>query len=261
MRTGSSTSRHGGPHKNRFWSTIKSLTRARIITGLITILPIYITVLVVQFVFRLLRDSSQWVVYGILEHDWRPWGLEWGGFAEGQLHTPALQWGLAIFSVLLTAFILYAVGVFTANIIGRRLLRAFELLIDRVPLAKSVYHASKQILESFASPSPATFQRVVLVPFPSREVRSIGFVTSTSVDPDTGLELVSVFLATTPNPTTGYVFLTPRSEITELNWSVEVAVKAVMSGGILTPESVQWASPARGGTGATAEPAITPPSP
>lgn len=261
MQPVSPTSRTKGPRKNRFWGTIKALTRARVITGLITILPIYITVLVVQFVFRLLRDSSQWVVYGILEHDWRPWGLEWGGFTEGQLNTPAMQWGLAIFSVLLTGFILYAVGVATANILGRRFLRAVELLIDRVPLAKSVYHASKQILESFASPTPSTFQRVVLVPFPSREVKSIAFVTSTSVDPNTGQELVSVFLATTPNPTTGYVFLTPRAEITELDWSVEVAVKAVMSGGILTPGSVTWTPPGAARTETSSGPEAPPPVP
>lgn len=223
------------PRPSRFWSTIKSLARARTAAGLITVLPIYITILVVQFVFRLLRDSSQWVVYGVLQYDWSRWGLQWKPFTDQELDNPGLQWGLAIFSVFLTAFILYAIGVFATNILGKRLLHVFEHLIDRLPLVKSVYHACKQILESFAGPTVQTFQRVVLLPFPSKEVRSIGFVTSTTTDTASGHELCTVFLPTTPVPTAGYVFVMPRTELIELDWTVEEAVRVVMSGGILTP--------------------------
>lgn len=228
------------PRKSRVGSTLKALLRTRISAGLITVLPIWVTIKVIQFVFRLLRDSSQWLLYGILQRDWTIGSFHWGKFTEAQLQVPAIQWGLEIFSVLLTAFILYAIGVFTANILGRRLIGMFETFVDRVPLAKTVYHASKQILQSFAGPTVETFQRVVLVPFPSHEVRSVGFVTSVSRDAHTGEPLCTVFLATTPNPTTGYMFVMRHADVIDLDWSVEEAVKVVMSGGILMPSSVPW---------------------
>lgn len=228
------------PKKSRVWATIKALTRTRITAGLITVLPVYITIKVLQFVFRLLRDSSNWVVYGVLKRDWTIGDMHWGGFTDAELQNPALQWGLAIFSVFLTAFILYGIGVFTANIIGRRLIRLFETFVDRVPLAHTVYHAVKKILESFAGSTTTTFQRVALVPYPSRETRSIGFITSAPIDSASGDDLVSVFVPTTPNPTGGFVFVTRRSEVLELDWSVEDALKVIISCGILMPNQVHW---------------------
>jgi uncharacterized membrane protein len=101
---------------------------------------------------------------------------------------------------------------------------------------KTVYHAMKQILSSFAGDQTQNFQRVALIPFPQDRMRSIGFVTNVFRDSITGEELCCVFIATTPNPTTGYLQIVRRSEITELDWSVEDAIRTVMSGGILKPD-------------------------
>jgi uncharacterized membrane protein len=190
-----------------------------------------------------MRDSSQWLVYGVLHGEWigyltDPWGFHWPGFTDEELQSPRVQWSIAVFSVFLTIFLLYTIGAFAANVLGHRILDFMERVVDRLPLIKTVYRASKQILMTFTSQQDTTFQRVALVPFPNTEVRSIGFITGTSIDATSGEDLCTCFIATTPNPTTGFVFLLKRSDVVELDWSIEDAVKVVMSGGILVPGSV-----------------------
>lgn len=235
------------PKKSRIWATLKVLTRTRVMAGLIVVLPIYVTIVVVRFVFEIMRDSSQWVVYGILEGGWMQWlpegwQFEWQGFTRDELQGSRIQWGIAIFSVFLTVFILYTIGLMTANIVGHRTLALFERIVDRVPLVKTAYRLPKQILASFATHSGdgPKFQRVALVPYPSRETRSIGFITGSCREHETGEEIVSVFVATTPNPTTGFVFLLRRSELIELDWTLEDGFQAMMSAGILMPGVVPF---------------------
>jgi len=107
-----------------------------------------------------------------------------------------------------------------------------------LPLIKTVYRACKQILEAFAGDAKQEFQRVVLVPFPCMEIRSVGFITSITKDLDTGEDICSVFLTTTPNPTSGYVLLVRRTDLIELDWSVEYAFSVIMSAGAMIPPQV-----------------------
>jgi uncharacterized membrane protein len=253
---------HAPLKRSRIWATFKKLIRARITAGLITILPIMITYWLVKLIFELMRDASQWVVIGVLEARWGGALLEQmiddetqrrllkvkalGGagyktlsdafHAEGvALLAPAVQTGIAIFSVLLTIFILYSVGLFTANIVGRRFLYLAEAFVERVPLVKTVYGSTKQILSSLTGDQTEKFQRVALVPFPQEKMRCVAFITATFPDSISGEELCSVFIPTTPNPTTGYLQILKRKELVELDWSVEEAVQVIMSGGILRP--------------------------
>lgn len=243
---------------NRLWDAIKRLVRARITAGVITVLPILITLWVIRLIFISMRDASQWVVKAILMGTWspdkpgtRPVLLERLGFdfeTYAALSVPErraqffdlvpweVQWGIAIFSVLLTIFFLYAIGLFAANLVGRRVIAAFEQLFDRVPLIKTVYRGLKQILSSFSGDQSQSFRKAALVPFPQEKMRCVGFITNVFYDSVTGEELCSVFIATTPNPTTGYLQVLKRKDITELNWSIEDAIRCVMSGGILKPE-------------------------
>jgi uncharacterized membrane protein len=126
--------------------------------------------------------------------------------------------------------------VFAANIVGRRTIDLFESFVDRVPLVKTVYRALKQILATFAGEQSQEFQRAALVPFPQEKMRSVGFITAIFKDSITGEELAAVFIPTTPNPTTGYLQILKRKELVELDWSVEDAVRTIMSGGILRPD-------------------------
>lgn len=235
---------HPRQRKSRVARTMKALLRTRIMAGLLVVLPIYIVIVLIQVVFRIMRDSSQWVVLALLDIKWFQqyvWKVELEGaetFDVNKLLTehPVLDWGIAIFSVLLTISILYAIGVFTANIVGRRIIDLFESILDKVPLVKTVYRSSKQILSTFSGEQSQEFQRAVLIPFPQEKMRCVGFITALFNDSVTGEELATVFIPTTPNPTTGYLQILKRKELVELDWSVEDAVRTIMSAGILRPD-------------------------
>lgn len=238
------------PKRSRIWMTLRSLLRARITAGLFVILPLWITYLLVRFLFEFMRDTSLWMVEMWLNMGLGGrWLARWG-ISEEILHAKGIeafprhvQWGIEIFCVFLTIFFLYAVGMLTANILGKRVIGLVEVLLGRLPLIKTVYRASKQILSSLAGESGQSFQRVALLPFPSRETRSIGFITGTSRDSRTGEELCTVFLASTPNPTTGFIFVLPRKDVVELDWSIEKAIGVIMSGGVMIPEQIPLLGP------------------
>jgi uncharacterized membrane protein len=231
--------------RSRATATLNALIRTRITAGLITILPIIITVLLIRVVFGWLRDASLWIVDAFLLSSWgrgvvERWGLTPAQLTEAGLQgLPAeLQWGISLFCVALTVILLYLIGLFAANVLGRRALELIDLIAGRVPFVKTIYSALKQILALFSGESTQRFQRVALVPFPNQLTRSVGFITNTMQDATTGEELCAVFIATTPNPTTGFVFVVRRADITEVDWSIEDAVKIIMSGGILAPSDV-----------------------
>ena len=230
------------PHRSRLAATLRALFRARVTAGLLVVLPVWVSWLLVKFIFGAMRDASQWAVIRALENTWFQEhvfkiALRGAKFDVDQAlrDYPALDWGLAAFSVLLTVFILYAIGVFTANFFGRRIIQWFETLLDKLPLVKTVYRSSKQILVTFAGEEKQSYQRVAMFPFLTPGVYSIGFITSVFKDARTGEECVTIFYATTPNPTTGFLFILRRADVVELDWTVEQAVKAIMSGGILMP--------------------------
>lgn len=241
----------GAPRRRRnpIISGLQALLRTRITAGLLTVLPIYVTILLLGFVFGLMRDSSQWTLEWLLETayiqtevldldlplgpDGRPVLQDVETLMEAR---PWLGWSMAILSVMLTIILLYTIGLLTANIVGRRIIQAIEVGFDKVPLVKTIYRSSKQILKSFTGDQASTFQRVALVPFPQERMRCVGFVTATFFDSETNEELATVFIPTTPNPTTGYLQIVRRADLTELDWSVEDAVSTIMSGGILRPD-------------------------
>jgi uncharacterized membrane protein len=222
------------------WSTLKALVRTRVTAGVLTILPIVITIWLVQVVFTWLRDLSLGIINQFLPDTvLKGWGVDPKVFHEqGLTALPNhLQWGISIFAVLLTFVVLYIVGLFAANIIGKRLIEIMEWAVDRVPIVKTIYRALKQIIGLFQS-SPQNYQRVALVPFPNEITRSVAFITSMFRDAITGDELVCCFIPTTPNPTTGFVFVLKRKDIVEVDWSAEEAIKIIMSGGILLANDV-----------------------
>lgn len=254
--------------RSRVANTVKALLRTRITAGLLVVLPIWVTILLVKFVFGAMRDASLWAVEGYLRSPiaqplldrWKvadhaagesealiSVGEALNNLQEALGRVPTqeeflgilperVEWGIAIVSVLLTIIILYAIGLFAKNIFGRRVIASYESLLDRVPLVKTVYRSSKQILATFAGEQSEEFQRAALVPFPQEKMRSVGFITAIFNDSVTGEELAAVFIPTTPNPTTGYLQVLKRKELVELDWSVEDAVRTIMSGGILRPD-------------------------
>ncbi len=236
--------------------TLTALLRTRITTGILTILPIALTLWVVKVIFIWMRDASQWVVKAFLlagvdpnakdpppylqslHFDWDAWQRLDKLYMQERFFDFLpwyWQWGISILSVLLTMFVFYAIGLFAANLFGRRVIESLEQLVERVPMIKTIYRLPKQVIATFSATQSQNFRKAALIPFPQEKMRSVGFITNIFTDSVTGEELCSVFIATTPNPTTGYLQVLKRADITELNWSVEEAIRCVMSGGILKP--------------------------
>lgn len=131
------------------------------------------------------------------------------------------------------------IGLMARNIAGRWLLDFGEEFLQAIPLAGSVYKTLKQILETLLSDSKAKFRKVVLVEYPRKGVWTIGFVTgkvSPQLQNHLSEEVISVFIPTTPNPTSGWYTVVPKQEVVDIDISIEDAFKVLISGGIVSPE-------------------------
>ncbi len=216
-----------------------SRVRRIFITGLVILLPLLITVTLLYFLFKLVNayitplvrrliDLIVSGVFGAALRDWEPF-----------LRSLTIPIGL-----LLTLLLVFLVGGLGTNLIGRRILKALDRLILRIPLVKSVYGAAQQLMQSIRFSHYAGFSRVVLVEYPRRGLWTMGFMTQEypgGIDRFQQGELVSVFLPTTPNPTSGWLVVTPRSDVRLLDLSVEDGVKFIISGGIVGPQLInQW---------------------
>jgi uncharacterized membrane protein len=147
-----------------------------------------------------------------------------------QVHIPGL--GL-IFVVILVL----AVGLLTKNIVGRKIVRLGENIVERIPLVRILYAGVKQLLETIFLQKTDAFKRVGLVEYPRRGTYVIGFITGESkgeIQDKTDKNMMNVFIPTTPNPTSGFYILIPEDEVVMLNMTVEDAFKLIISGGIVS---------------------------
>lgn len=139
-----------------------------------------------------------------------------------------------VFSVI----VLTLIGAATAGYVGRLFLRISERILARMPVIRSVYGAMKQIFETVLAKQSNTFREAVLIEFPRRGMWTIAFITARTegeVEDLAGPDAVTVYVPTTPNPTSGYLAFVPRDELVVLSMTVEEAIKLVISGGIVTP--------------------------
>jgi uncharacterized membrane protein len=131
------------------------------------------------------------------------------------------------------------IGLMARNIVGKWLLDFGEEFLQAIPLAGSVYKTLKQILETLLKDSKSKFSRVVMVEYPRRGVWTIGFVTgqvSSEIQCHLGQKMLSIFIPTTPNPTSGWYAIVPESDVVTLSISIEDAFKVLISGGIVSPD-------------------------
>jgi uncharacterized membrane protein len=201
------------------------------LTGLLTLLPIWLVWVVFKFVFSALSGLSQPViapvVAGIVARE--PAMFGW-------LSANWIQTALALFA---TVFFIVAVGALARRVVGQTLLRWFEAVIARIPLAKTVYGSARQLLDLLQTNREGV-QRVVLIDFPHREMKSVGFVTRLLRDQDTGEELAAVYVPTTPNPTSGYLEVVPIAKLIFTDWSMDQAMTFIISGGAVSPEHIPF---------------------
>lgn len=196
--------------------------RRMLVTGLLILIPVAVTVFVLVQIFRFMDGIFAPLVSRVL-------GRILG--AEAPVHIPGL-------GMLLTLLLILLLGWLSTNVAGRRLLRSLERVLLRLPVARSIYGATKGVLEAVSKDQTEAFKRVVLIEYPKKDLFAIAFVTGGArwgeVDERLG-DLLLVFMPTTPNPTSGYLLLVPRDEVIDLPIAVEDGVRMVISGGILMP--------------------------
>jgi len=195
-----------------------------LIAGVLALAPIWVTWLVFEFVLtRLSRVGRPWVV---------AFGLP--------------PWIESALAVLVTLLALYLLGWATTQVIGRRLLQTFENVLDRVPLAKAIYRMTKQLIETLQT-RPQGVQRVVLIRFPHRDIKTVGFVMRVLEDADSGRKLAAVYVPTAPNPTSGYMEIVPVEDLVATEWTMDEAMRFVVTAGTGGPERVSYEPPATPG--------------
>lgn len=197
--------------------------------GLLVVLPLAITVWVVQWILATLDQTLL-----ILPQAWHPDRL----FG---IHIPGL-------GVLLAIGILLLVGAVTSNFIGRRLLSWSDRVFNRIPVVRSIYSGVKQVSDTLFSETGNAFRTAVLVQWPRPGVWTIGFVTGTpggDVANHLAGEYLSVYVPTTPNPTGGYFVMLPKSDCIELRMSVDEALRYVISMGVVVPSAPADLPPAK----------------
>lgn len=216
----------GGAHFGRY-----------LLIGFFTVAPLWVTWLVLDFLFSLLAKTGGPFLRG-LARGVRPLSQT---LADWLLH-PMVQYVLA---ALVTLAGLYIVGLLTSVVVGRRLIASAENLLARLPLVQTIYSATKRFLETLRQP-PVSGQRVVLIAFPSPEMKAVGFVTKIMTDPDSGRQLAAVYVPTSPNPTSGYIEVVPVEDLVPTDWSVEEAMAFVMTGGTNAPDRLRFDNPPAG---------------
>ena len=204
------------------------------LTGLLPLLPLWLTWVVVKFVFVLLGDLSKPLIGPSLQ------GIAaTNPQAFGWLDEPWVQNAIALVATVAAVLL---VGWLARRVIGQRLLGWFEALVARIPLASTIYGSARKLLDILQTKPDGT-QRVVLVDFPHAEMKSIGFVTRVIREQGTGRELAAVYVPTTPNPTSGYLEIVPVDRLTPTDWSVDEAMRFIISGGAVSPESIPFTAP------------------
>lgn len=206
----------------------KKNIRRKLVTGLLVIFPIFITFFVIKFLFGL--------VGGILSPVVKKTFLAFG-FA---LRNSSIDdFVVTSISLMLTFVALYFIGVLATNFFGKLILGYFELIVHNTPIINNIYKSSKQLIEIISLPGRKAFKRVVIVDYPRTGMKVIAFATG-SIKSKDGKELTSIFIPTTPNPTSGFLIYLPESDITDTNMTIEEGMKLIISGGILVPEEIEF---------------------
>ena len=189
------------------WAFFKRITFA----GIFAIVPIALTFYIIKIIIVFLNQLT-------------------APFLERlQLEIPGL-------GVVLTILIIFALGIFVTNVLGRKLFSWAEKLIASIPLVKNIYSTIKQITNAFSGAVKTdNYQRVIYIQYPRPELWTISFVTGESVD-KSGVRYYHVFVPTTPNPTSGVFIIIPQKDAVDAEMTVEEGLKAVISGGLLAPK-------------------------
>lgn len=197
-----------------------SQIRRYLISGLLVWVPIWVTILVIKFLVDILSNFLL-----LLPKQYQPDALI--GF-----HIPGI-------GVVITLLVIFFTGVIVANFLGKQVVAVWDAGIGRIPLVRTIYMGVKQTMQTLISPEGQSFRKVLLIEYPRKGLWSIAFQTGDSTPEVNALlgeaEMVSIFVPTTPNPTSGFLMMVPKKDVIELSVSVDQALKFVISLGVMQP--------------------------
>ncbi|MDH5480620.1 MAG: DUF502 domain-containing protein [Nitrosomonas sp.] len=204
-----------------------------VLIGTLTVAPLGVTWMVFDFLLRMLARTGEPLLRGVARAV-RPYSDTMASW----LLDSSFQQAVA---ALLTIMSLYGVGLLASVFIGKKVIEVYEDVLARLPLVQTIYGATKRLLNALSQP-PVTGQRVVLISFPSSEMKAIGFITKVLRDRDTGKDLAAVYVPTSPNPTSGYIEIVPMDDVVLTDWTTEEAMTFVVTGGTNAPEDLRFSN-------------------
>lgn len=193
--------------------------RRYLLAGLVVWLPIIATFVILRFIVELLDQTISLLPKG---------------------YQPEQLFGVRIpgFGVLLSLLLLLFTGIIATNFFGQRLVIWSEAILDKIPLVRSIYNASKQVIQAIFATNSQAFRKVLLVEYPRKGLWSIAFQTGVAnavIGEKLNPELLSIFIPTTPNPTSGFLMMIPKSDVIELTMTIDEALKFIISLGMMQP--------------------------
>lgn len=191
--------------------------RSYLITGLIVWLPILVTIVVLRFIVDLLDGTI-----ALLPFAYQPQQLI-------GMRIPGL-------GVIISLLLLLGTGILTTNFLGQRVMAWGESILVKIPLVRSIYNTAKQVIQAVFATNSQAFRKVLLVEYPRKGLWTVAFLTGTShpeINARTGEEMLSIFVPTTPNPTSGFLMMIAKHEVVELAMTIEEALKFIISLGVM----------------------------
>ncbi|MFQ5687654.1 MAG: DUF502 domain-containing protein [Candidatus Scalindua sp.] len=205
----------------------KKNTRRKLVAGLLVVFPIFITFIVIKFLFSLIGGILSPVVEKAFI------------FMGSSPKSTVDEFVVTSIAFILTFIALYFIGVIATNFFGKLILSFFEAILNKTPIIKNIYTSSKKLIEIISLPGRQSFKRVVVVEYPRVGMKAFAFVTGNIKTKD-GTELTSIFIPTTPNPTSGFLIYIPEDDILETDMNIEEGMKLIISGGILVPKQLEF---------------------
>ncbi len=212
-----------------WWKATREALRSYFVAGLLAFAPLGITIWAIGWIIQRLDNLML------------PRVLSWFGLEA----PPTLPFVGALFTLL----VILLMGVIARHLFGLELVRIWERLVSRVPVAGNIYAGVKQLFEAIFQKNETRFNRVVLIEYPRRGIYAIAFTTGATrgrLQMMTEKHMINCFLPTTPNPTSGFYLLVPEDEVHDVDLTVEDAFKLVMSAGLVTPPERKRPLPAPG---------------
>ena len=191
-------------------NSITQTFRAKLFAGVATLLPLYLTYVVIRFLFESLEEMSGPIL--------KQFGL-----------------GIPGLGIILTVILIYLLGIIVTNFLGKKIFDIGESIVKRVPIVSMIYTTLKQITDTFTKGTTDAFDGVVYIQYPRQGLWTMAFISGESINKN-GVPYFHLFVPTTPNPTSGFFLMIPQADTISTGMTVEQGLKTIISGGLLAPD-------------------------